>query len=166
MCFSLTKYTIIFRYQNLTSIRGLVYKRGYGKLNKQRIALTDNSVVEQVCDSLSLYIYIHSFCWPLCNCTDMVFIHRLWESTESSAWKISFTRSSPLARTSRKPTTSCGHSSSRLRWEASRRRGTTTSRVVTPETVRTTSTSSSVEWTRFKCSLGFCYSGISFKSFF
>lgn len=37
------------RYPNLKSVRELIYKRGYGKLNKQRIALTDNSVIEQVC---------------------------------------------------------------------------------------------------------------------
>jgi large subunit ribosomal protein L7e len=30
---------------NLKSVRELLYKRGYGKLNKQRVALTDNSVV-------------------------------------------------------------------------------------------------------------------------
>ncbi|KAF8394579.1 hypothetical protein HHK36_020792 [Tetracentron sinense] len=34
-------------YPNLKSVKELIYKRGYGKLNKQRIALTDNSVVEQ-----------------------------------------------------------------------------------------------------------------------
>lgn len=38
----------VFRYPNLKSVRELIYKRGYGKLNKQRIALTDNSVIEQV----------------------------------------------------------------------------------------------------------------------
>lgn len=38
----------IFRYPNLKSVRELIYKRGYGKLNKQRIALTDNTIVEQV----------------------------------------------------------------------------------------------------------------------
>jgi len=31
---------------NLKSVRELIYKRGYGKLNKQRIPLTDNSVVQ------------------------------------------------------------------------------------------------------------------------
>lgn len=36
------------RYPNLKSVRELIYKRGYGKLNKQRIALTDNSIIEQV----------------------------------------------------------------------------------------------------------------------
>ncbi|CAI0459984.1 unnamed protein product [Linum tenue] len=34
-------------YPNLKSVKELIYKRGFGKLNKQRIALTDNSVVEQ-----------------------------------------------------------------------------------------------------------------------
>jgi large subunit ribosomal protein L7e len=33
-------------------VRELIYKRGYGKLNKQRVALTDNSIVEQVCISM------------------------------------------------------------------------------------------------------------------
>ena len=37
----------ICRYPNLKSVRELVYKRGYGKVNKQRIAITDNSIIEQ-----------------------------------------------------------------------------------------------------------------------
>ncbi|KAL9671198.1 hypothetical protein QQ045_008764 [Rhodiola kirilowii] len=32
---------------HLFSVKELIYKRGHGKLNKQRIALTDNSIVEQ-----------------------------------------------------------------------------------------------------------------------
>lgn len=36
------------RYPNLKSVRELIYKRGFGKLNKQRTALTDNAIVEQV----------------------------------------------------------------------------------------------------------------------
>jgi len=32
---------------NLKTIRELVYKRGFGKVDKQRIALTDNSIVDQ-----------------------------------------------------------------------------------------------------------------------
>lgn len=32
---------------NLKTIRELVYKRGYGKINKQRIPLTDNAIVEE-----------------------------------------------------------------------------------------------------------------------
>nr|AFK47136.1 unknown [Lotus japonicus] len=38
---------VTFGYPNLKSVRELIYKRGYGKLNKQRTALTDNSIVEQ-----------------------------------------------------------------------------------------------------------------------
>ncbi|KAF9621168.1 hypothetical protein IFM89_016662 [Coptis chinensis] len=38
---------VTFGYPNLKSVRELIYKRGYGKLNKQRIGLTDNSIVEQ-----------------------------------------------------------------------------------------------------------------------
>lgn len=32
---------------NLKSIRELIYKRGYGKVNKQRIPLTNNGVIEE-----------------------------------------------------------------------------------------------------------------------
>lgn len=34
------------RYPNLKTVKELVYKRGYAKVNKQRIALSDNSIVE------------------------------------------------------------------------------------------------------------------------
>jgi large subunit ribosomal protein L7e len=37
---------VAYGYPNLKTIRQLVYKRGFGKVNKQRIALTDNSIVE------------------------------------------------------------------------------------------------------------------------
>ncbi|KAI3721074.1 hypothetical protein L2E82_32078 [Cichorium intybus] len=39
---------VTYGYPNLKSVKELIYKRGYGKLNKQRIPLTDNSIVEQV----------------------------------------------------------------------------------------------------------------------
>ncbi|GFP84390.1 60S ribosomal protein l7-2 [Phtheirospermum japonicum] len=39
---------VTFGYPNLKSVKELIYKRGYGKVNKQRIALTDNAIVEQV----------------------------------------------------------------------------------------------------------------------
>ena len=35
------------RYPNLKTIRQLVYKRGFAKINKQRIPLTDNSIIEE-----------------------------------------------------------------------------------------------------------------------
>jgi len=37
---------IAWGYPNMKSIRELVYKRGFAKLNKQRVAITDNSIVE------------------------------------------------------------------------------------------------------------------------
>jgi len=38
---------VTYGYPNLKSVRELIYKRGYGKLNKQRTPLIDNSVIEQ-----------------------------------------------------------------------------------------------------------------------
>ncbi|XP_057968775.1 large ribosomal subunit protein uL30y-like [Malania oleifera] len=38
---------VTYGYPNLKSVKELIYKRGYGKLNKQRIALIDNPIIEQ-----------------------------------------------------------------------------------------------------------------------
>ncbi|MEJ1276133.1 hypothetical protein NN561_007036 [Cricetulus griseus] len=38
---------IAWGYPNLKSVNELIYKRGYGKINKKRIALTDNSLIAQ-----------------------------------------------------------------------------------------------------------------------
>jgi len=38
---------VTFGYPNLKTIRELVYKRGYGKVNKQRIPLSDNAVISE-----------------------------------------------------------------------------------------------------------------------
>nr|ABW23162.1 ribosomal protein rpl7 [Arenicola marina] len=38
---------ITWGYPNLKSVRELIYKRGYGKLDGRRIPLTDNSIIEQ-----------------------------------------------------------------------------------------------------------------------
>uniref|UniRef100_UPI00358E4565 large ribosomal subunit protein uL30 n=1 Tax=Myxine glutinosa TaxID=7769 RepID=UPI00358E4565 len=38
---------IAWGYPNLKSVRELIYKRGYGKIRKQRIALTENMLVER-----------------------------------------------------------------------------------------------------------------------
>lgn len=38
---------IFISYPNLKSVRELIYKRGFGKIKKQRIALTDNSLIEK-----------------------------------------------------------------------------------------------------------------------
>ncbi|PKA61810.1 60S ribosomal protein L7-4 [Apostasia shenzhenica] len=39
---------VTYGYPNLKSVKELIYKRGYGKLQKQRIPLTDNAIIEQV----------------------------------------------------------------------------------------------------------------------
>jgi len=77
---------IMFGYPNLKTVRELVYKRGYGKVNKQRIPLTDNTLIEKA----------------------------LSENTagRSSASKISSMRSTPSDPTSPPCPTSCGRSSS------------------------------------------------------
>ncbi|XP_048452267.1 60S ribosomal protein L7 [Rhincodon typus] len=38
---------IAWGYPNLKSVRELIYKRGFGKIKHQRIALTDNSLIEK-----------------------------------------------------------------------------------------------------------------------
>ncbi|KAJ9161790.1 60S ribosomal protein L7 [Coniochaeta hoffmannii] len=38
---------VAYGYPNLKSVKELVYKRGYGKVNKQRVALTDNAIIEE-----------------------------------------------------------------------------------------------------------------------
>jgi len=37
---------IMYGYPNLKSVRELIYKRGYAKVNGQRVALTDNKIIE------------------------------------------------------------------------------------------------------------------------
>ena len=39
---------ITFGYPSRETIKNLIYKRGFGKVNKQRIPLTNNSIIEQV----------------------------------------------------------------------------------------------------------------------
>ncbi|KAF2133599.1 60S ribosomal protein L7 [Dothidotthia symphoricarpi CBS 119687] len=38
---------IAYGYPNQKSVRELIYKRGYGKIEKQRLPLTDNEIIEQ-----------------------------------------------------------------------------------------------------------------------
>lgn len=38
---------IAWGYPNLKSVRELIYKRGFGKINRQRIPLTDNALIEK-----------------------------------------------------------------------------------------------------------------------
>ncbi|TKA61825.1 60S ribosomal protein L7 [Cryomyces minteri] len=45
---------IAYGYPNLKSVRELIYKRGYGKVDKQRIPLTDNAVIEEQLGKLGI----------------------------------------------------------------------------------------------------------------
>ncbi|KAG4909254.1 hypothetical protein JHK87_055370 [Glycine soja] len=47
-----------YGYPNLKSVKELLYKRGYGKLNKQRTSLIDNSIIEQLSANIIYYIEI------------------------------------------------------------------------------------------------------------
>ncbi|RAR00936.1 60S ribosomal protein L7 [Stemphylium lycopersici] len=38
---------VAYGYPNLKTVRELVYKRGYGKVNKQRLPITDNAMIEE-----------------------------------------------------------------------------------------------------------------------
>ncbi|GAB4816361.1 hypothetical protein N2152v2_003407 [Parachlorella kessleri] len=38
---------VAYGYPNLKTVRELIYKRGFGKVNKSRVALTDNAIVEE-----------------------------------------------------------------------------------------------------------------------
>lgn len=71
---------IAYGYPNLKTVRELVYKRGYGKLNKQRIPISDNKVIVQglgakdilCCEDVIHEIYtvgdnfkqVSNFLWP------------------------------------------------------------------------------------------------------
>ncbi len=46
--------TCIYSYPNLKSVKELVYKRGFGKVNRQRVAFTDNAIIEQSLGAVGL----------------------------------------------------------------------------------------------------------------
>lgn len=55
-------YNPLYSEPNLKSVRELIYKRGYGKVNKQRIPLSNNSVIEETLgkyDILSVEDLVH-----------------------------------------------------------------------------------------------------------
>ena len=49
-------FFFIYSYPNLKSVRELIYKRGYGKVDSRRIPLTDNSVIETVLGLYTLFV--------------------------------------------------------------------------------------------------------------
>lgn len=71
---------VTYGYPTVSTIRNLVYKRGYGRVNKQRVALSSNEVVNDVLGKYNviciedviheLYVVgdhfkeVNSFLWP------------------------------------------------------------------------------------------------------
>ncbi|XP_071956740.1 large ribosomal subunit protein uL30-like [Antedon mediterranea] len=45
---------IAWGYPNLKTVRELIYKRGYGKVDRRRVAITDNSVIEGTLGNLGI----------------------------------------------------------------------------------------------------------------
>lgn len=43
---------ILWRYPNLKNVRELIYKKGFAKIEGQKVPLTDNNIIEQVWDIL------------------------------------------------------------------------------------------------------------------
>ena len=48
---------LFYSYPNLKSVRELIYKRGYGKVEGRRVPLTDNAIIEK-----ALGKYTISYC--------------------------------------------------------------------------------------------------------
>ena len=63
-------YYLWFSYPNLRSVRELIYKRGFGKVDRRRTALSDNAVIEQVgdaeCMTSSTSFLLNSFYYWSC----------------------------------------------------------------------------------------------------
>uniref|UniRef100_A0A2K5NR83 Ribosomal protein L30 ferredoxin-like fold domain-containing protein n=1 Tax=Cercocebus atys TaxID=9531 RepID=A0A2K5NR83_CERAT len=58
---------IAWGYPNLQSVNELIYKRGYGKINKKRIALTDNALIDLIHKIYTvgkLFKEANHFLWP------------------------------------------------------------------------------------------------------
>ena len=61
-CFLIHRVSLFCSEPNLKSVRELIYKRGYGKVNKQRIPLDNNAVIEAALgkhDILSVEDLVH-----------------------------------------------------------------------------------------------------------
>ena len=94
---------VAFGTPSLKSVHDLIYKRGYGKVRH--------------------FLLTHSYCSRSTN-REFLFprtksFRTISDNTTSFAWRILFMKSTRLDRTSRRPTSSSGHSSSPLQAEAS-----------------------------------------------
>jgi len=48
---------VAYGYPSLKTVKELIYKRGYAKVNKQRIPITDNSIIEKSFRKIRNYLY-------------------------------------------------------------------------------------------------------------
>ncbi len=55
------------RYPSLSTVRQLIYKRGYAKVKGQRIAITDNALIEKKLGTSSCVHFLFSV-FPLYGC--------------------------------------------------------------------------------------------------
>uniref|UniRef100_A0A8C2NZE6 Large ribosomal subunit protein uL30 n=1 Tax=Capra hircus TaxID=9925 RepID=A0A8C2NZE6_CAPHI len=58
---------IAWEYPNLKSVNALIYKRGYGKINKKQIALTDNALTDLIHEIYTVgkcFKEANNFLWP------------------------------------------------------------------------------------------------------
>lgn len=130
---------------NLKSVRELIYKRGYGKVNKQRIPLSDNKIIEENLGKygiLSIEDLVHEIVtagphFKQARCVTLLFILRLAGSYIPLLTCNLFYHSTA---------TSYGHSSSpTLPADSDHANSYTSSRVVKSASVKATSTLSSAE---------------------
>ncbi|KAG4183415.1 hypothetical protein ERO13_A09G108632v2 [Gossypium hirsutum] len=76
---------VTYGYPNPKIVRELIYKRSYGKLNKQRVALTDDAIIEQVC--IIFHLRFHAGDEHLISMPVAFTGERLWVNSASSVWK-------------------------------------------------------------------------------
>merc|ERR1712100_51218 len=62
---------VAYGYPNLKTVKELIYKRGYGKVNKSRLPLTDNSIIEDNLGKHEIFTVgpafkeANNFLWPI-----------------------------------------------------------------------------------------------------
>lgn len=150
----------------MKTIRELIYKRGFGKVNGRRVPITDNKIIEEklgkirkhwfegahivpgifnrVVQSLPL-IYFLSFFKIIFNRSVCV----IQANTTLSAWKIWSTKFTPLDRISSKRRISCGRSSWTHLLEAGEKRPTTSLKAVISAIEKIRSTFCCEKWFKF-----------------
>lgn len=54
MVLVLMESCVLWRYPNLKNVKEVIYKKGYTKIDKRMVPLTDNNIIEQVFSLLIL----------------------------------------------------------------------------------------------------------------